>query len=173
MSSKIHLCVGIFVLFVILVCPNQNLFAFQNEPDGFRGIKWGTDIKDLPDMVWKEEDGDIRLYLRKDDKLKIGDAELDAIRYGFYKGRFYGVFIAFKSLSNATVLKETLFQQYGQKQRPKGFMEKYFWFGSLVAISYDYSEVSKSGTILYSYMPIANEERENRKEKARKGASDL
>jgi hypothetical protein len=24
--------------------------AFKNEPDGFRGIKWGTNIKDLKDM---------------------------------------------------------------------------------------------------------------------------
>jgi hypothetical protein len=31
---------GIFVFF----CSVSTVFAFQNEPDGFRGIKWGTDL---------------------------------------------------------------------------------------------------------------------------------
>jgi hypothetical protein len=34
----------VFILFPL------SLFAFQNEPDNFRGIKWGTTIDKLPEM---------------------------------------------------------------------------------------------------------------------------
>ena len=80
----------------VLLIPSM-VFAFQNEPDNFRGIKWGTNINELLDMKSTETIGDLTMCEKKDDKMKIGDADLDIIRYLFYKDRFYAVLITFST----------------------------------------------------------------------------
>jgi len=57
----------------------QDAFKSGSEPNGFRDIKWGTDIRTLPDMEYVTTDssyGGIREYIKKNDELKIGDAVL-------------------------------------------------------------------------------------------------
>jgi hypothetical protein len=144
---------GIVLLLSILIFPSFKIYAFQNEPDGFRGIKWGTNIKDLPEMGTPTATGsdNSQFYARKDDKLKIGDADLESLSYLFYKDRFFSVFITFSSLANATAIRETSFQQYGAGHRPNRFMQRYFWTGSTMSITYDYNEVSKIGALSYFY----------------------
>ena len=148
-------------------------FAFQNEPDGFRGIKWGTNISELPDMSLSEDYGNLKFYLRKGDKLKIGDADIDRINYGFYKGRFNKLFIIYKGSLNFKKLKDTFFDQYGQGSKPNRFMEQYYWVGQTVSISFEHSEITQKGNIFYTYDPISNEKEADSKEKAKNGAKDL
>ena len=45
------LFISLLPFFVFQAFFNFTALAFQNEPDGFRGIKWGTNISELPDMV--------------------------------------------------------------------------------------------------------------------------
>jgi hypothetical protein len=101
-------------LLIVTACFAIPAFAFQNEPDGFRGVKWGTNINELHDMVLYQEDGDTKAYQRNNDKIKIGDAEISLVVYGFYKGRFYAVHIGFNGDSNFKKLKNTFFDQFGQ-----------------------------------------------------------
>lgn len=149
------------------------VFAFQNEPDGFRGIKWGTNISELSEMGIIEDHGEQKLYVRKNDKMQIGDADLEVIIYVFYKDRLYGVMVIYNSSLNFSKLKETLFQVYGSGRRPNPFMEKYNWYGSSVLITLDFNEIREKGSIIYFYVPILKEQERDVKEKAKKGASDL
>ncbi len=41
----------LFSFLVFFTISSQPAFSFQNEPDGFCGIKWGTDISEVPEMV--------------------------------------------------------------------------------------------------------------------------
>ena len=53
-------------------------FAFPNEPDGFRGLKWGDEPTE--DMFFCGQNiytGNS--YIKIDDKLNIGSAKLDRI----------------------------------------------------------------------------------------------
>lgn len=77
----------IVMIFITLVAVTAvlplNAFA---EADGFRGIKWGIDISSLKDMKYVRTDpsyGGIKIYLRKNDDLKIGGAKLESIEYSF------------------------------------------------------------------------------------------
>ncbi|MBW2309386.1 MAG: hypothetical protein JRG73_20905, partial [Deltaproteobacteria bacterium] len=80
---------------------------------GFRGLKWGTNIADAPGMVLVEDSGDNKFYQREGEKLAIGDAQLTEINYGFYKGRFDGVTVEVKDYLNWTVLRDVVFASYG------------------------------------------------------------
>jgi len=171
--SKIQFLMGILVLLVVLAYPQQAIFAFHNEPDGFRGIPWGTNIADLPDMMLDEDGGDSKLFRRQGDGAKIGDVSLESCSYVFYRGRFYGVFIEFSSLQNARAIKETLLRQHGEGHRLRQgrFVEAYQWSGSYVDIWYDFSESSNKGTLTYFYKPIDQQKEANEKEEAREDAS--
>jgi hypothetical protein len=146
-------------------------FAFQNEPDGFRGIKWGTDIKKLPDMVFLERDGDIKTYYRKFDKLKIQDVYVDEIVYCFYRNQFCAVQISFDSFSNFTRLKSILFGQHGQSDQANPPLGKYSWFGRNVEIDLEYNQREQKGDIFYVFKPIYEENKRRDEEKAKKDIS--
>ncbi|MGA2468675.1 MAG: hypothetical protein ABSH06_30590 [Thermodesulfobacteriota bacterium] len=115
---------------------SQGLVDFKpgSEPDGFRGIKWGTEISTLKDMVFVMAiDKDVKRYERKRDELKIGKAKLDYIHYGFRKGRFYLVEMGFQGIENLNNLKETMFEIYGKgrsmSEKTERMSESYFWEG--------------------------------------------
>ena len=63
-------------------------YKLGSEPDGFRGIKWGTDISTLKDMEYLFTDpsyGGIEVYRKKNDNLRIGGVRLKTIIYGFWE----------------------------------------------------------------------------------------
>ena len=99
------LIVFLGILFVGSVAPGQLVgqeaaeFKPGSEPDGFRGIKWGTEISTLKDMVFVMAiDKDVKRYERKRDELKMGKAKLDYIQYEFRKGNFFWWRWGFKGL---------------------------------------------------------------------------
>lgn len=81
------------IVATLLLCLGR-AYTFQNEPEGFRGLKWG-DLPPGENMEnWTRIGGnDLLRYERKDDKLEIGGAKLDSIEYCFYKGQFMKVWI--------------------------------------------------------------------------------
>lgn len=160
------------ILFSFILISPFIAHAYQNEPDNFRGIKWGTNIKELPDMTKSPDNNE--LYVRNNDKFQIGDADLTLIKYGFYKERFYSVWINYESSSNFRKLKDTLFLQFGIGNQPNQFIEQYYWgIGSQVTISLQFNEMKDNGFILFVYNPIREEIINDDKDKAKKAASDL
>jgi len=149
--------------------------AYQNEPEDFRGIKWGTDISKLPDMVklTQQKQCDDCLYQKKNEHFKIGDAVLSGIYYSFYKGRFYSVMIHYEKLDNFNKLKDTLTQKYGNGNKSNPYIETYDWFGKLVSISINYKPIATEGSIFYLYNPIREEIEKDNEEKAKKAIEDL
>ena len=83
-------------------------FAFQNEPEGFRGLKWGDPPTE--EMVIDTVENMLMWYTRDNDKVHIGPAELKRIRYVFYKGKLMRIGIEpnhfeGKDLEDVLVLK--------------------------------------------------------------------
>lgn len=63
--------------------------AFQNEPDGFRGIKWGEDYqKHNKDLELINKEHNITFYKKINDKLTISNTELSNIKYVFFNNNF-------------------------------------------------------------------------------------
>lgn len=154
---KVALCVSI----LILPC---NLFGFQNEPESFRGVRWGTNINVLSDTEFNDHENEtLSIYINTNDKMKIRDAEVKEIKYHFYKGRFFGVRISFIGITNFYLLKSTFFDLYGKPRITNQFIEEYYWFGTKVAIMFKYNDTNEKGEIFYSYKPIGEELLKNEK----------
>ncbi len=160
-----------FIFLSILLIPLVS-FAYENEPDGFRGIKWGTDkseLKDLNSYGTDDQDG-TEMFVKKTDELQIGDAKLEHIFYVFWKNKFSGVMIKSKGYSNCRDLKQATFAKFGKGSQDNQFIEKYVWYGTTTTIILNYNEISEEGTLLLISMELRKQQEEYKQKKAKEGA---
>jgi hypothetical protein len=167
--GRVNLAVFFTVSIVLL---SASSFAFKNEPDGFRGIKWGTDISTLKGMTHVRTDpsyGGVEFYTRQGDELRIGDAQLNKIEYAFWKGKFASVWIHSMGYANWYALHDTIFEKFGEGYQPHRYIEQYIWSGTSTAILLTYNEITKQSTLFMYSQTIAEQQEEYDKQKPKKG----
>jgi hypothetical protein len=149
----------------------QGSAAFEagSEPDGFRDIKWGTDISRLKDMTLvMSVDEDVKRYQRKNDVLKIGGAKLDYIHYEFRKGIFYLVEIEFQGIANSNNLRKAMVAKFGKSQGMSGegetLLESYRWEGEKTTVIMIYDSKTGSGGLTISSTEITDQKAGEEKE---------
>ncbi len=130
--------------------PNENCrqvsFKPGLEPQGFNGIKWGTDLSTLERMnrIKKISNG-VGLYLKEGDMFKLGNGRLLPIQYGFWRGKFYIGMVTTESPNDWNALKEVVFQKYGEGAKPFRNKEDYLWTGKIALVALRYDEITKEG----------------------------
>ena len=107
---------GLILAVVLVLALSLGAFAFQNEPEGFRGLKWGDppgeDMKvNRIFKLYQDKLDMIIWYTRQGDELKIGGAKLEGIYYGFYKNKFMRVEI---ETEDYELLREVLYLKFGE-----------------------------------------------------------
>jgi hypothetical protein len=128
-------------------------------------IQWGTDIRDMPDMVLMGAIGDGKMVCRsKGEKKKIRGADIEIVMYGFYKDRLEDVQIHFRSRANCAKLKELLFRVYGPGRQPSRFLETYHWYGKETSVFLTYSEKTGKGATGYTFLPIYKDRQKRRRD---------
>jgi len=170
------------ILIVVLSCLLISSFAFAEwttggksgtEPDGFRGIKWGTSIDDLAGMEYLETDpsyGGTLKYTKSNENLKIEAANLFLVKYGFWQGKFCSASIYTINPVNWYGLKEATFEKFGAGYQDNKYIKTFDWFGTRTMMMLEYSEITEQGT-LFLFSPVINEQQEAwKKRKAREGA---
>lgn len=149
--------------------PLLNNFKPGSEPDGFRGIKWGTNISTLKDMILKEEDpnGLLKIYGRKGDTLEIGGAKLKSISYCFWQGKLFDVLIQTEDFGGEE-LKNVCFEKFGRGAKMSRYSEDYQWDGKIALIILSIS--TSKGTLLIQSQEIARQKETYERQKAKEGA---
>ena len=148
-------------------CTQKSTSGFKpnSEPDGFAGIKWGTEFSEVKsEMVESrsvinptEPDVKIKIYYtKKKDNLKMGEAQFDKIEYGFWKGTFSDVQITATGPENFNHLKKVLFEKYGAVDKPVQGL--YPWNGSVTRIALRYDEAAKTSLLIISSTKITFQE---------------
>ena len=126
--KKAEILAIVFSIFLIGCSASTRSSKSPSEPDGFRGIKWGTEITTLKDMEKvkedKSSDSDLVWYTRKGDTLAIGKAKLENISYSFWVGNFESVWIDFEGDENFETLKKELFERFGNVLESEELMKK-------------------------------------------------
>ena len=171
MSRKQTLLLVILVAYGFMLAPNA-----YAEADGFRGLKWGTKFSTIKDeMNYIRTDprssyGAVKIYSRKNEELRIGEAEVQSIRYSFWKDKLSSVMIRFKGYSNFVSLKDVISERFGAGHKTKRFIEGYVWGGEVTGMSLEYKEVLKEGYWFMFSIEIHKEQKRFAAEKAKKGA---
>ncbi len=180
------LAIALSILLISCAASTRNAKP-RSEPDGFRGIRWGTEISALGDMEKVEQDkssnSDLAWYIRKGDALAIGKAELENIFYSFWMGNFESVWIDFKGDENFETLKKELFERFGKALESEELMRKmdrgsskepptvghgdefYAWWGKNAEISLSYSKDRRKGALSIYSRKIREERKAYEKQK--------
>lgn len=155
----------LFVLIVgtLLLCLGS-AYGFENEPEGFRGLKWGD--PPLQNMIFVGKKGDIRkVYKVPNNKMNLGDAQFYMIFYGFYgkPERFMDIGLAFGGEKNFNLLKTICRGKFG-KETDEGFYSLTWWSPkTMVYLRYDIIE--ERGSLSLTDMIIFSEYLEAEKKK--------
>jgi len=174
MKIRSSLICGILVTFLFTF--QNKVIAFQNEPDGFKGIKWGTKVEVIDGLSFFEKGENVTFYRRLSEKKKIDTIALSDLLYGFTNDRFSDVFLIIapkadkvkerlQASDNFESLKDILFQKHGTPKNKhladplKGErFDNYKWIGSNVCISLNFDLPSKVTILKYWYIPLHNAE---------------
>ncbi len=133
---------GIAVLLVLLL--SLGAFAFQNEPNGFRGLKWGDQpTEDMEFLL--EMSGGAKLYTRPSDKLYLGDVQLSLISYAFYRNEFMKVNLDFQGKDNHELLVKICRAKFGEVTTIT--LDALFWFSSHTSVYLSYSLMRDEGSL--------------------------
>jgi hypothetical protein len=150
--SKSRICC--FVLSVILLAV---LFgcstSASKEPEGFRNVKWGSEIGTLSGFEQIAEEGNLRFFEKKGEELKFEDVRLEKVVYGFFQGRFYTAIVYFPAAAFGRV-QEIVTGQLGQPAQPEGEKGKCLWDGEKVSVLLAPAAGSGEGRLSYLYKPI-------------------
>ena len=135
-----------------------------------KGVKLGSNISDFPNLVFIGDIGDgKKVYRMEGEKIKVGDADIEMIMYGFYEDRLEDMQIHFRSSSNFAKLKEKLFQLCGPGRQPNPFLdtyhflETYHWYGKKFSMFLTYDRITAKGAIGYTFLPIYEEREKDKK----------
>ena len=158
----------IFVITVAILCCTQKStspFKPNSEPDGFADIKWSTEFSEVKsDMMESrntsnptEPEVKVKIYYtKKGDNLKMGEAQLDKMEYGFWKGKFAEVHITAAGPENFKQLKKFLFEKYGTVD--KSTQGLYSWNGPVSRVALRYDEPTKTSVLTISSTTITFKE---------------
>ena len=150
------------ILAVILIFLISGVgFAFQNEPDGFRELKWGDPPAE--DMVYWHEYKGTMTYKRPTDKMGIGSAKFYSLGYSFYGQQFYQIMALFENEDNYNVLKTICEERFGEPTA-----EKYYdlcWWGEKATIFLDYDSFEEKGGLSFYGREIMDKKIEADKQK--------
>lgn len=131
--------------------------TFQNEPEGFRELKWGDPPTDK--MIYKLTSNENKIYFLPDDKMSVGNAQFWTIAYFFYNQpeRFYNVSLYFKGENTFELLKTICRGKFG-KETESGFYELK-WLGQKAMVGLCYDMVKELGYLFLTSTQIAAEKK--------------
>jgi hypothetical protein len=151
----------------------QPMFSYNytfkpgSEPDGFRGLKWQTDIATLDPLHTMEVIaivGPFTYYKKIKEDLHLVNVKLDDVVYEFWNGKFSGVIITVKGEREFQILKDYCFARFGQGQRSKVMqqmdVQDFYYNGVRTRMYLKYSDLEHEGELsLYSIAMLSQQQK--------------
>jgi hypothetical protein len=142
-------------------------FKPGTEPDGFRGLKWQTDIATLDPfhaMEVIEIIGPFTYYKKNKENLQYGTADLEDIIYEFWNGKFSGVMLRLKGEHQFQKLKDYCFDRFGPGQRSDTYanlnVQDFYYNGVRTRMYLKYSDFDRTGELgMYSIALLSKQEK--------------
>ena len=168
-----RLLVGLFILCLALapaapakVLYYENNFQPDSEPDGFRGIKWLTEVAKVDPFNTMDVIGiigDSVFYKRKKEDMHVGLAEVQDIIYEFWKGKFSSVMVRTQGLPDYLRLRDYCFAMYGPGKRSETYqrldVQDFTWNGFITRMFLTYSDFDRHGDLSLYSIKVLNQKR--------------
>lgn len=162
----------IMTVVVLLVALATTAFA---DVDGFRGMRWGERLDEAArtrpmTLVSSNKADDTVVYTIRDDRLWLGPARLEEIRYTFWKGRLYTVYLGTRGYEDFQKIKLVAIERFGPFDQPNLSVAKYFLQRDLTLAGLRYDTKSEGGSLLLISRMLHDLKQQIDRERIRQGA---
>ncbi|RZK32321.1 MAG: hypothetical protein EOO61_17025 [Hymenobacter sp.] len=163
--QRIISVLAILVLFSTALYAQSKCFELDQKY-GFRDVRFEMPINAFNGLVAPIEEGkDVKIYIRPNDKLSVGNAQLNKIVYQFYKGKLHIVAL-YCDERNAGALLYSLEQAYGSGEKSIPGISS--WYGQRVRMDYfSFNQENGYAWVCISSIKIDDKIRADEKQKAR------
>lgn len=130
--------------------PSAEAVPMLNDPKGFNGIAWGTDLEGRPELALVNTARKIKEYDFKDGPIELGDAKVNMMRLSTVGGKFARVTIRYKGKDVHAKVLAHLQEKYGPLdhtpgQTMRGFNQQYNWRGQDTEVNMTYEGQGERG----------------------------
>jgi len=141
------------------------VFGYQNEPDGFRDVKWGAPISSLDNFTeTRRDDGNnVVFYSRSNDSMDVGGVAVNSIEYGFYEGRFLLASIRVSGHTQFTKLRMACTNMFGIGTLFNRSADLYVWGGSISTVRLRYDPEKDQGVLTMTSTEVRSMMKTNEK----------
>ena len=157
--------IAVVAILAVLLAFCGMAFAFQNEPEGFRDLKWGDPPGE--EMIKIPIIGIAFLDFYRlpfgNEKLALGRIPLYRIWYQFFSlsedevGHFSSVALYFGTAQNHETLKTVCRNKFGQEIIKDFESRDIEWLGPIASITLKYDMVKEKGALIISSTELTSE----------------
>lgn len=131
-----------------------------NDPQGFRGIPWGSSLTELENLTLTDSGERVKRYDMKQEPLTLGEASVDSMRLYTIDGKFARVAIYYRGQSVHKLVLAYLESKFGPIDRAPGSMvrglnQQYNWRGSETEINLTYQGQGERGFLFIESRTLA------------------
>jgi hypothetical protein len=169
--SGVLIAGAVILLSAMTLLAQDKMFTYNysfkpgSEPDGFRGMKWQTDITTLDPLHTMEVIeimGPFVYYKKNKEDLSLVTVKLDNIIYEFWNGKFSGVIIKVRGDNQFQILKEYVFSRFGQGQRSKALeqlnVQDFYYNGIKTRMYLKFSDIDRTGELSSYSIALLNKQ---------------
>jgi len=169
--SGVLIAGAVILLSAMTLLAQDKMFTYDysfkpgSEPDGFRGMKWQTDIATLDPLHTMEVIeimGPFVYYKKNKEDLQLVTVKLDNIIYEFWNGKFSGVIIKVRGDNQFQILKEYVFARFGQGQRSKVLeqlnVQDFYYNGVKTRMYLKFSDIDRTGELSSYSIALLNKQ---------------
>lgn len=127
--------------------------------DGFMGYEWGSDISQYGDLKQLYTKAGMTFYSNPSESYVIEDTTIGDVIYGFYKDKFYAVYINLDSLQKYDVVERKMKAKYGlpdNKASSKENLFTYKWKYKDVIIKLKTDQVKGNMKVAFYHEPTSH-----------------
>ena len=127
--------------------------------ESFLGVKWGTNISELPKFKKISGKDDIAYYTNPAKVYTVFEVENPLVIYGFYKDQFFATYIQINSFSVFERVKDHISEKFGEsktKLKMKARQTIHKWKHQDIKIKLKLFELEGKMKLAFYYSPLSN-----------------
>jgi hypothetical protein len=127
--------------------------------ESFLGVKWGTNISELPKFKKISGQKDVSYYENPAKAYTVFEVDNPLVIYGFYKGQFFATYIQINSFSVFERVKDHISEKFGEpktKLKMKARQTIYGWKHQNIKIKLKLFELEGKMKLAFYYKPLSN-----------------
>ena len=127
--------------------------------ESFLGVKWGTNISELPKFKKISGKDDVAYYTNPAKVYTVFEVENPVVIYGFYKDQFFATYIQINSFSVFERVKDHISEKFGEsktKLKMKARQTIHKWKHQDIKIKLKLFELEGKMKLAFYYSPLSN-----------------